>query len=63
MQAEIIAFEHNNTWVVTDLPPSKNAICCKWVFKIKYKVDGSIKRYKARLVAKSYAHIEGIDYF
>jgi histone deacetylase 1/2 len=32
----------------------ENIIGCKWVFKIKRKLDGSIDRYKGRLVAKGY---------
>jgi len=41
----------------------KTTIGWKWVFKIKYKVNGTVERYKSRLVAKEYTQIEDIDYF
>jgi len=45
------------------LPKRKNAIDCKWVFAKKHgSLKGDIVRYKVRLVAKSYAQREGIDY-
>jgi hypothetical protein len=34
------------------LPGGKKIVGCKWVFTMKYKVDGTVERYKARLVAK-----------
>ena len=37
------------------LPTGKKAIDCRWVFAIKFNLDGSIARLKARLVAKDYA--------
>ena len=45
---------HNHTWKLIDLPPSANTIGCKWIFKRKFKQDGSIEKYKARLVAKDF---------
>jgi len=62
MHSEISALESNQTWETIVLPKDKTAIGCKWVFKIKYKADGTIERYKARLVAKEYTQTEGIDY-
>ena len=53
----------NNTWVLVDLPPGSNTISCKWVFRRKYRTDGSIQTFKAMLVAKGFRQREGIDYF
>nr|XP_016512631.1 PREDICTED: uncharacterized mitochondrial protein AtMg00820-like [Nicotiana tabacum] len=59
---ELNALKENETWSLVDLPTEKVPIGCKWVFKIKYRADGEFKRYKARLVAKWYNQIEGLDY-
>ena len=60
---EISALEENGTWTVEHLPPGKHAIGCKWVFKIKYNADGTVERFKARLVALGNKQVEGLDYF
>jgi len=52
MQQEYSALINNNIWDLVSLPPNKKAIGCKWVFRIKENSDGSLNRYKARLVAK-----------
>ena len=46
-----------------DLPPNVTPIGKNWVYKIKRHVDGSIKRYKARIITKGYTQTEGLDYF
>ena len=46
-----------------DLPPGCKPISSKWVFKRKRKVDGSIDKYKVRLVIKDYRQTKGLDYF
>ena len=39
-----------------------HVIGCKWVLKPKLKPDGSLDRLKARLIAKGYHQIDGVDY-
>lgn len=64
MNSELAALHQNKTWVLTNLPPGKTLIGRKWVYQIKYKVDGSIECYKARLVAKELiTQVEGINFF
>jgi len=62
MEEEIDLMKSNQVWQLVDLPRDSKAIGNKWILKIKHKVDGSIKRYKTRLVAKGYTQQEGIDY-
>ena len=52
----------NKTWELMDLPKGKEIIGLKWVYKVKYKEDGSIQKHKARLVAKGYSQQPGIDF-
>src|SRR5258705_8186489 len=67
---EAIIAEHQSivdagTWEVherKDLPSGRKAINSQWVFKVKLNADGSIERYKARLVIKGYSQLASIDY-
>ena len=62
MKDEINAIERNETWQLTDLPPHKREIGVKWVFRTKFNPDGSVFKYKARLVVKDFAQVAGVDY-
>ncbi|XP_073019373.1 uncharacterized mitochondrial protein AtMg00820-like [Primulina eburnea] len=63
MTDELSALESNDTWSIVSLPSGKRAVGCKWVYKAKFRADGTLERYKARLVAKGYTQQEGVDYF
>lgn len=62
MNQEMAALYQNQTWELTDLPSDRKPIWCKWIYKIKYKPNGDVDRYKARLVVKGYSQKEGIDF-
>lgn len=62
MQKEYDALIKNDTWKLVDPPLGTKQIGCKWVYKNKYKVDGSLDKHKARLVEKGFAQKEGVDY-
>eukprot|EP00253_Pinus_taeda_P021865 PITA_21865 len=62
MYEEIESINRNHTWDFVEFPEGKNTIGCKWLYKPKINVDGSIEKLKARLVAKGYSQQEGIDF-
>ncbi|GJZ01526.1 zinc finger, CCHC-type containing protein [Tanacetum coccineum] len=53
----------NITWVLADLPLGFKPLGCKWIFKRKLKVDGTIEKFKARLVTQGFRQKSGINYF
>ena len=59
---EYTSLMENKSWELTELPPGKTPIDCKWVLKIKRDARGEIERYKARLVAKGFTQKAGVDY-
>jgi hypothetical protein len=48
MQAEFDTLQDNDTWTLVPRPPGVNLVTGKWVFRHKFKSDGSLDRYKAR---------------
>ena len=62
MDAELESFWTLKMWEYAKLPLKANLIKCKWVFVRKYYVNGMLKKYKPRLVAKGFSQQEGVDY-
>jgi hypothetical protein len=52
----------NGTWELIKLPAGQKAIGSKWVFKIKHNANGSIERYKVRLVAQGFSQCPGVNF-
>ncbi|KAE9016675.1 hypothetical protein PR001_g14589 [Phytophthora rubi] len=62
MDSEIDSHEANETWVLVPRPRGRNILENRWVYVIKYKPDGPVDRFKARLVIKGFVQKNGIDY-
>ncbi|GKV19030.1 hypothetical protein SLEP1_g29330 [Rubroshorea leprosula] len=62
MKEELAMIEKNKTWSLCPKLEGKNVIGVKWVFRTKLNLDGSVNKYKARLVVKGYAQQQGVDF-
>jgi hypothetical protein len=62
MDEEMQALRKNETWDLVPKPKGVDPVTCKWVYKLKRKADGSVERYKARLVARGFSQRYGEDY-
>ncbi|XP_062100888.1 uncharacterized mitochondrial protein AtMg00820-like [Humulus lupulus] len=63
MEYELNALRLNSTWVLVPPPTQANIIDNKCLFKVKYKLDGTIDRHKARLITRGFTQTLGVDYF
>lgn len=63
MLEEMGALKKYQTWAIVFRPKGVIPVSCKWVFDVKYKADGTLEKYKVKLVAKRYIQSYGIDYF
>src|SRR6266498_3149224 len=62
MQEELNNFTRNEVWELVERPKGKNVIGTKWVFKNKEDEHGVVVRNKARLIAKGFSQVEGLDF-
>ncbi|KAM1480311.1 hypothetical protein ACFX2I_027472 [Malus domestica] len=62
MNEELKALNENKTWSITKLPKGMKTVGCRWVYKTKFKSDGSVERHKARLVARGFTQTYGLNY-
>ena len=52
----------NDTWDLVPYTKDMNVVINKWVFRVKYKADGTVDRFKARLMAKGFQQLAGLDF-
>ena len=62
IEEELQALAQNHTWDLVRLPAGKHVVGSRWVYTIKENSDGSLERYKARVVAKGFTQKYGLDY-
>lgn len=62
IEDELQNLENYQTWEYDELPPGRKAIGSKWVFKVKYHPDGSVAKFKARLVAQGFSQVHGVNF-
>ena len=63
MEDEMESLRKNDTWILVEKPEGQRLIGCKWIYKQKEGIPGSEgPRFKARVVAKGYTQLEGVDY-
>ena len=51
-----------STWELVTRPEGTRVVGCRWEFTVKHKADGSVERYKVRLVARDFTQTYGVDY-
>lgn len=61
MTTEYNALIRNGTWELVPRQPNMNIIRSMWLFKHKFRSDGTLERYKARLVCDGRLQQVGID--
>ncbi|CAL1361359.1 unnamed protein product [Linum trigynum] len=62
LTAENQALHANETWDLVPRLPHYNVLGNRWVYRVKREPDGSIARFKTRLVAKGFHQRPGIDF-
>ena len=60
---ELDSIDSNQTWELVELPKDCKPISSKWIFQRKLRPDGSIDKYKARLVKRGFNQKKRVDYF
>ena len=62
MKSEKGSMYENQVWTLVDLPVERQAVKYKWTFKRQTDAEGNVAVYNARLVAKGFSQVQGVDY-
>ena len=62
MAEELQTLGDNHIWDDVQCPPNVKVVDCKWIYLIKLRSDGTLDRYKVRLVVFGNKQEYGVDY-
>ena len=62
MDSEMRSLKENGVYQLVDRPKGKKVVKSKWVLRVKTNEKGGVEKYKARVVAKGFSQVEGVDY-
>ena len=54
MKSEMKSLKENDAWELVKLPSGQKIVGSKWVYKTKIGENGTVERYRARLVTQGY---------
>jgi hypothetical protein len=63
IEVELANLKEAGTWEIVERPQNINVVDSKWVFRMKKDAKGNVVKWKARLVARGFTQIYGVDYF
>jgi hypothetical protein len=63
METELDTLIKMEAFIIVDKEKWMNVVTSVWAFKRKRYPDGSIRKLKARICARGFEQIEGVDYF
>ena len=62
MDAKMESLRVNGVYELVDRPARQKVVKSKWVPRVKANERGEVEKYKARVVAKGFNQVEGVDY-
>lgn len=62
MDDEMSSLKKNKVWTLVERPKNTNIVTNRWVYKVKRKPNGEVDRHRARLVARGFTQVHGVDY-
>jgi hypothetical protein len=62
MRSEYDSIMDQGTWKVVERPSHQKVVTVTWVLKVKWNPDRTVPQYKARLCARGFTQVLGVDY-